>query len=242
MHVKFVRTTNVRNFQAAYDRLEQRGSREASWLATSGQPGLGKTKTVQWFAVEQDAVYVRGKANWSVRWMLQEIAEEYSLESGGSIKELFAQVLGRMATVQKPLVIDEARNLLHDAKLLETLRDLTDVTECPLILSGEDFVLKRLTTRYPQIRSRISETVDFRPASIEDVALICREICEVQVTGDVVAAIYRQSSGHVREIKNAIGAVERLATLQDIDLVEEKHVAGKRLCQDRNEVRARANV
>jgi DNA transposition AAA+ family ATPase len=239
MHNRFAKTSNVRNFLAAYTKTEERGAREACWLLATGTPGLGKTKTVHWFSANNNAIYIRAKANWRTLWMLQEIAGELGLDAAGNVRDVFGQVLGALVAGGRPLVIDEARNLLHDAKLLETLRDLSDTSENTIVLSGEEFVLKRLTTRYPQIRSRISEVVEFRPATAADIRLICDELAEIKIADDLVAEIHAQSSGFLREVKNAVAAVERFGKLQGLGLIEAKHVAGKRLCQDRNDARAR---
>jgi hypothetical protein len=130
-------------------------------------------------------------------------------------------------------------NLLHDVKLLETLRDLSDTSEAVIILSGEDFVLKRLTSRYPQIRSRITETVEFRPASVADVRQVCDELCEIKVADDLVAEIHRPSRGFQREIKNAAATVERFGKSQGLTTIDLAAVAGKQLCQDRDDARLR---
>ncbi|HEV2675516.1 MAG TPA: ATP-binding protein [Aliidongia sp.] len=239
MRNQFAKTSNVKAFMGAYSRVEDRGAREASWLFVGGVPGLGKTRTVMWFGLQIGAVYVRAKANWNTSWMLQEIATELGLDAGGRIKDLFAQVLGSLASSGRHLIIDEARNLLHDVKLLETLRDLSDTSEAVIILSGEDFVLKRLTTRYPQIRSRITETVEFRPASIDDVRLVCDELCEIKVADDLVAEIHKQSRGFLREVKNAVANVERFGKSQGVTSIDLGAVAGRQLCQDRDDARTR---
>jgi hypothetical protein len=242
MHVKFVRTTNVRNYLAAYERLKDRGSREAGWGFASGEPGLGKTKTLQWHAIDQDAPYVRAKANWTASWMLTEIAAEFGIAASGSIKALFAEVLGGMARSQKPLMVDEVGLMLAERKLMETLRDLSDMAECPVILGGEPDALRQITTRYKAVRSRISEPVEFKPATLEDIRQICAETCEVPVGDGVVEEIMHQSSGYYREVKNAIAAVERLARVQSVERIEMSNIQGKRLCQDRRDVRVRAGV
>jgi DNA transposition AAA+ family ATPase len=240
MRNSFAKTSNVKAFMGAYSRVEERGAREASWMFVAGVPGLGKTKTCMWFAVQTNAVYVRAKANWSTKWMLQELATELGLDSAGSTKGLFAQVLGNLVRTGRSVLIDEARNTQHDAKLLETLRDLSDASEAVVILSGEDFVLKRLTTRYPQIRSRITETVEFKPVTLADVRLVCDELCEIKVADDLVAEILRQSKGYMREVKNAVGAIERFGKAQGAAQIDLQAVAGKRLCQDRDDVRSRS--
>lgn len=234
MHNKFAKTSNVKAFLAAYGRLEERGAREACWMIVPAAPGLGKTRTMQYFAVQKNAVYVRAKVNWTARWMLEEMAAELGLDGGGTTKTLFASVLGALVQTGRPIVVDEARNLLHDTKLFETLRDLSDVSENPVVLSGEDFVLKRLTTRYPQIKSRLSEIVVFKPLGTDDIRIVCDDLSEVKIADDLVTEIMKQSKGWMREVKNSIGAIERLAQIRSLKDVTVKDVVGIRLCQDRD--------
>jgi DNA transposition AAA+ family ATPase len=235
---QFAKTSNVMRFTAGITKLEQRGASEASWLLATGEPGLGKTKTIQWYATQQGGIYLRAKSNWTPRWLLAEIVSELGFSSGNSLQALFNQALGALAQSPCPIVIDEARNMLHDGRLLETLRDLSDLTEVPIILGGEDFVLGRLASRYPQIASRISEVVKFEAASIADVRICVDTLCEVKVADDLVAEIHKQSLGYLREIKNAVAACEafgkrlggRELTLADI--------GGQKLCRDRRQAKS----
>ena len=67
-------------------------------------------------------------------------------------------------------------------------------------------------------------TIEFGPASLEDVGEFCKQLAEVQIDVDLVGEIHRQSTGRVREILNAIATVEQTArrngkpsaTLQDM--------------------------
>ena len=74
------------------------------------------------------------------------------------------------------------------------------------------------SSRMSSTSSRVTEAIGFVP---------------------IFGEIHAQSSGFLREVKNAVAAVERFGKLQGLGQVEAKHVAGKRLCQDRNDARAR---
>ena len=239
MHQKFARTSNVTAFYDAYGRLNQRGAEEASWMLAIAVPGLGKTKTVHNFAIESRGVYLRAKANWTAPWMLHEIADSLAVDTEGKLRAVYARIIQGIIELDAPIVVDEARNMLHDAKLLETLRDLSDTTGATVVLSGEEFVLGRLTNRFPQIRSRISEVVTFRVATFDDVRSCCNTLSEIPMADDLIAEILKQSRGFYREIKNAIATAERIGKRDKLELITASDVKNVRLCQDRTDARSR---
>jgi hypothetical protein len=234
MYPKFAQTSNVKRFLDGIGQLERRGAGEACWMLAKGEPGLGKTKTLQWWATQKKAIYLRAKTNWRPSWMLADLAEEFGQQPERRFPDLFAQIMGLLSKSRRALVIDEARNMLHDMRLLETMRDLTDAVEPLFILGGEDFVSKRLEARFPQISSRISADVSFERASPEDVRICCDELSEVTIADDVVPRIHTESRGYYREIKNAIAAVEAVGKRRG-GKVKAEDVRGIPLCHTRGE-------
>jgi hypothetical protein len=241
MYPKFATTANVKRFLGGIDELQRRGSSEASWLIALGEPGLGKTRTLMWWATQQDAVYLRAKSNWRPHWMLSELVAALGQQPAHKIADLNDQALSALARSKAALVIDEARNMLHDPRLFETVRDLTDIVEMPFILGGEDFVLGRLAARFPQISSRITVPVSFELATVDDVRVCCDTLCEVPVADDLVAEIHRQSEGYYREIKNAIAVVEAAGKRHRGKPVAAADMQGQPLCRGRKALRPRAS-
>ncbi len=106
---------------------------------------------------------------------------------------------------------DEVEHCLRDnAQMLEAIRDLSDLTEVLVILVGMEQVQAKIA-RHAQISSRIAKVVEFQPATIDDVALACRQLAEVEILPELVTEIHRQSAGRMREIMNAITICERTA-------------------------------
>jgi hypothetical protein len=234
MHTRFAETSNVKRFLAGVALVEKRGASEASWLTTVGEPGHGKTKTLQWWAVQNKGVYMRAKTNWRPHWMLSELAGELvGSQTGGSTEALFGIALRELAKQQRPIIIDEAWNMLHDARLLETLRDLSDLVENLIVLGGEHRVTNRLSMRFPQISSRITEIVEFKPASKADVRVCCDTLSEVPISDCLVEEIHRASQGYLREIKNAIARAEAFGKRNAGKAVTARDLHGQELCRDR---------
>lgn len=231
MRLTFAHTSNVNRFLAGVSGVEQRAAKEAGWLLVTGEAGYGKTRTVQWWVVKHGAVYLRAKAAITPHWLLGELVRELEQAPAKTSEELFAQALDVLSRDPRPIVIDEAEHALHDVRVLESVRDLSDLTEVPVVLVGMERVQTRIA-RYKQISSRIAEVVEFKPATEEDVRACCDTLCEVAVDDDLVAEVHRQTSGRVREVVNAIGAIERQAKRNKLKTVALADMAGQVLTHD----------
>jgi hypothetical protein len=236
MYPKFAQTSNVKRYLDGIGQLERRGAGEACWMLAKGEPGLGKTRTLQWWAAQKNAIYIRAKTNWRPSWMLGQIVEEFGQQPERRLPDLFDQAMGLLGKSKRALVIDEARNMLHDMRLLETIRDLTDAVEPLFILGGEEFVSKRLEARFPQISSRISADVIFERATQGDVRTCCDDLSEVAIADDVIPRIHEESRGYYREVKNAIATAEAIGKRKG-GKVKAEDLKGIQLCHTRGDRR-----
>lgn len=210
MKKELVRTQNYERFRTAISAVEQRGAPEACMLLVAGAPGMSKSIIVNRWAVEKKAVYLRAKVNWTPGRFLRELAELLGLDSGGGQKEVFARVVGAIGRQQCPLIIDEVQHCLSNgAKTLESVRDISDLTETIVVLvAGEDRVQAKIA-RYPQIASRIARVVEIGASTLADIEKACKELCEIPIAADLAAEIHRQTGGRMRDVINAIALVEQ---------------------------------
>ena len=230
-YAKFAKTSNVSRFLAGITILEERGAGEAGMLLVKSEPGYGKTRTTKWWTVQEGAAYVRATASMTPNWLLREIARELSLAPEASNERLMGQVVGFLSRNPRPLVVDEVEHTMHDRIVLETVRDISDLTEIPVVLVGMEKAELKIK-RYAQISSRIAHVVTFLPASIEDVKICCDTLCEVEVAEDLAAEIHRQTGGRVREILNALALVERHGKRNNGAAVKLADMAGQELTRD----------
>ncbi|MEO1752046.1 ATP-binding protein [Thiofaba sp. EF100] len=231
MRHRFAITSNVEKFLGGVQVVDERGASEASMLLVTGDPGYGKTSTVQWWAAQHGAVYLRAKASYTPHWMLTELVRELGHAPARRSEDLFAQAMGVLARDPRPLVIDEVEHALHDSRVLESVRDLTDMTEVTTVLVGMEHVQAKIA-RFAQISSRIAAVVHFSAATVEDVRVCCDTVCEVGVADDLVAEIHRQAAGRLREVMNAIAQVERVGKASGAKLVELSMIGKQRLVHD----------
>lgn len=232
MKKQFVRTSNYERFQEGLTVLENRGAAEASMMLVTGEAGFGKSETVDQWAIQAGAAYLRAKEGWTPSWFKSELAENLKLDAHGRPKELFARIAGFIGARQIPLVIDEAEHCLkNNAEVLEAIRDLSDLTEVTVVLVGMEQIQNKIA-RFAQISSRIAHVVTFSPSTVSDVMLVCKQLADVEVAPDLCAEIHHQSKGRMREIMNAIALVERVGKRNNLSLVAVKDMDNMPLTND----------
>ncbi|MBF0095660.1 MAG: ATP-binding protein, partial [Alphaproteobacteria bacterium] len=129
--------------------LLDRGAAEACILVLDGDPGLGKTTEAEWWAVQNNALFVRAKTKWTEAWMLREILETLNVTPQYSYERMYKQaleVLGARASMADTedatfaVVVDEIDHIVRSDKMINTLRDLSDMLEIPFVFVGVDRV------------------------------------------------------------------------------------------------------
>lgn len=219
MKNEFVKTKNVKKFLASVANLSDRGAREACLMIVDGLPGLGKTKTVEWWATRNECAYLRAKKEWNPQWMLRDLLDFYKVTPQFSFERLYKQALQLLGKIMKSnlnrgknfaVIIDEADHIARSSRCLETLRDLSDYLEIPFILVGMG-VIRNSLRRFPQIASRIGQYVEFSQLDKEDTALLVNTLCNVTVEDKLINFIYTVTEGYSREIKEAIASIDRFA-------------------------------
>lgn len=210
MRNKFVNTSNVERFLTATGAIEQRAAREACIVLVSGDAGLGKSKAGEWWALKNDAVFVRLKAACTPKWLLTDLVMSLGEQAPASqCEKLFNQAVGFLAKNPRPIVVDEVENGINQIKVLETIRDIGDMVDVPVIFLGREFVWGKLQ-RLKHFKTRIGARADFTKATKKDVQLCVNELCEVEVDPAVIDQIHIECEGHIREIIKAINNIERV--------------------------------
>jgi DNA transposition AAA+ family ATPase len=200
--------SNVKRFQKGVATLDGRGAEEASWLLVEGEPGLGKTRALQWYSVQKDAVLVRAKAGWTIPWMLKDICNGLDLQPRHSSTLMFDQIVNECVMRNPLVIVDEVEHAARKIKTLETLRDLTDISGVTLIAAGMKGIRQQLKA-HKQVYNRIADVVEFTPATVGDVRMLCDQLSEVTIADDLVERIHAETGGINREILNSIARIEQ---------------------------------
>lgn len=211
-------------------------------MVVDGLPGLSKTATIRWWASHQDCTYLRAKKEWTPAWMMRELLSSIGVNNTAhSFEKMYAQALealGRRARQADrngevfAVVVDEVDHISKSARLLETLRDLSDMLEIPFILVGMGRVRHNLT-RFPQIVSRCGAMVEFQAASLEDAKALAAGLCEVEIDEPLLKVLHRESGGHYRELMDGLKNIERFGRLNSNSTVTAEEMAGLELLRDR---------
>lgn len=234
MRNRFVKTSNVDRFLAAYEEVEYRGAPEASFLVVRGKPGHGKSACGQWWAVQNDAVHIRMKTTYTANWALLDLVRQLGGQAAArsSTEVLFGKAVGFLINHPTPIVVDEVEHAFkHDIKALEIFRDVTDTAEVPLILIGREYILAKMKNE-PQLYRRISGYTEFVPLEEPDTRLCIEQLCEVSVDEALFARLHVESKGFLAGIVQAIKKIERKGKHDKVETVTAAMMQGEILCED----------
>lgn len=219
MRKVFARTQNVKNFINMMNNLKNRADGVPGMALVYGEPGLGKTQAVLWWAAQNDAVFIRCTNLMSSRWLLEELSEELGEMPYYRYSELFKQVTAQLIKEPRVIIIDEIDYLAVDTKAIETLRDIHDKTDTPIVLIGMGKADRKLM-RYKHLYDRISEILKFEPFSQDDIKTIINQLCEIEMTDCAVRFIYSQTN-RFRQIVKMINKAENIAQANNLSVLDE---------------------
>jgi DNA transposition AAA+ family ATPase len=234
----------VLRFDTALNALKKRGASEACIVVVDGEPGLGKTTSLSRFAAQHQAIYMRCKKEFRPGWFLNELLKLLRQDPPHSFEKKFELALRTLVQRQQSamladktfaLIIDEADHISANGQIMETVRDLSDMLELPVILVGMGKLRNNLT-RFPQVASRVSQYVKFEDATFQDVRLFFDEKCDVPVADDLVSFVHKVTDGKNREIIEAMAFIERFGKRQPPSAggLTLKDMAGQHIVNDRS--------
>lgn len=228
----FVHTENFKRLAEAQKAVEKRGASEAGLVIIQGVYGIGKSELTERWAVDNGAVFVRCKATWTKRALLDELAEKMGLDKRGRNQEVQSRIIGKLSVTMAPMMFDEADHLIGStASLLEVVRDITDITGVMCFLVGmEQFGYK--VARYEHIASRVAKVVEFQRLSLADVTAACTLMSEVPMDQAVIGEIHLQGKGRMRLVLNAISVIEQWAQANSWSRVTLEHIKGRTVCTE----------
>ena len=173
----FVKTKNVKQLISMMNRLRERQDGVPGMGLVYGEPGLGKTYAITWWAAQNDAILIRSANLMSAKWLLEEIIAELGEIPYNKYSDVFNQVIAQLIKTPRTIIVDETDYLTIDSRAVETLRDIHDKTNVPIVLVGMGTANKRLQ-RHKHLYDRLLEIVKFEPFCKQDITSIIDQLSE----------------------------------------------------------------
>ena len=216
----FVKTNNVKRFITMMNNLQDRAEGVPGMGLVYGEPGLGKTQAIKWWAFKNDAILIRCNQMMSARWLLKEILDYMSEIKPYSISDSFNEVIRNLILTPRVLIVDEVDYLTMDKnKSIEILRDIHDKTNVSVVLVGMTNAHSRLK-KFSHLYDRLSEIVKFERFSKSDIKTIVKELSEIELTDCAIKYIY-SNLNRFRQIVKVINKAETIAKANGLSSIDE---------------------
>lgn len=216
----FVKTNNVKRFITMMNNLQNRAEGVPGMALVYGEPGLGKTQVIKWWAFKNDAILIRCNQMMSARWLLKEILDYMSEIKPYSISDSFDEVIRNLVLTPRVLIVDEVDYLtMEKNKSIEILRDIHDKTNIPVVLVGMTSAHSRLK-KFSHLYDRLSEIVKFERFSKTDIKTIVKELSEIEMTDCAIKYIY-SNLNRFRQIVKVINKAETIAKANGLSSIDE---------------------
>ena len=216
MNKTFVRTNNVKNFIGLVENLQNKPKNIPKMGLVYGEPGLGKSQTALWLTCKYDGIYIRASNLMTSRWLVEEIVREMDELPRYLTSDNFNVVISKLSQKPKIIFVDEIDYLMNNYKSVETLRDIHDKTDSPIIFVGMGLALRKLE-RYKHLYDRFSEIVKFETFGVGDLSQIFSQLSEIPFTPDSIEYIHKKYN-RFRQIVQLINQMEIFA--KDNNLTE----------------------
>ena len=210
MKSKIVPVQNIARLTTAAHALTHRAHGVPGMALVEGEPGLGKSTAITWLCLQNHGVHVRAMATWTPAAMLAALLHELSRAPRGGCTQMMMDLIQALGETRRPLFIDEADYIVDSKKMTESLRDLHDMTDSPVVLIGMGGIGKRLAHR-EQLHSRLMQKVVFQPCDLHDTQLLADELCEIKVLPDLAQHIHQLTGGSARRIVVTLATIEQNA-------------------------------
>ena len=202
----FVKTQNVKNFIGLVENLVTKPKNIPKMGLVYGEPGLGKSQTALWLACKYDGIYLRASNLMTGRWLLEEMVKELDEIPRFLTSDNFNIVVKKLKQNPQIIFIDEIDYLMNNYKSIETLRDIHDETDCPIIFIGMGLAHRKLE-RYKHLYDRFSEILKFETFEVNDLSQIITQLSEVTFTQDAIEYIHSKFN-RFRQIVQLINQME----------------------------------
>ncbi len=226
MKEKFVITKNVKNFNAAMHRINNKTRGKERITIVSGEVGLGKTDAAAAYGAGNGAIVIRMWQMMTGHWLLTKLVTRLGEAPYWRTEKLAEQIEKSLKEHPRTIIFDDIDRFFQDVSskkmdVIETLRDVHDVCHIPLVFIGEENIEEQIG-RFSRLNDRVVERVRFERFKEPDVAQIISEVGECKFSSDAIGKITADGHGRIRPIMNLIDLAEKAAKINQWKTIEAK--------------------
>ena len=224
MNNTFIKTKNVKNFVSLMDSLQKLPPNIPKLALVYGEHGLGKTHTIMWWAIRNDAIYIRANNEMTQSGLLKAIVEELDERPFFYMQENYKLILKHLKSDPKTIIVDEVDYLIGSKNAIEILRDIQDCTGSPLVLVGMGLVDKKIS-RLKHFDDRLFKKLRFEHFNQEDIEKILNELTDLEFSEEALKYIATRTN-QFRKLVQHIDQIEKLASTNQLEVIDEQLVKG----------------
>lgn len=219
MNNTFIRTKNVKNFVSLMDNLQKLPPNIPKLALVYGEHGLGKTHTIMWWAIRNNAIYIRANNEMTQSGLLKAIVEELDERPFFYMQENYKLILKHLKSDPKTIIVDEVDYLIGSKNAIEILRDMQDCTGSPLVLVGMGLVDKKIS-RLKHFDDRLFNKLKFEHFNQEDIEKILNELTDLKFSEEALKYIATRTN-QFRKLVQHIDQIEKLASTNQLEVIDE---------------------
>ena len=120
------------------------------------------------------------------------------------------------------IIVDEVDYLIGDKNVIEILRDIQDMTNVPIILSGMEFVNRKIA-RFKHIKSRLYKSLKLKYYDENEIKDILEQLTNLQFTDGAIKYLALRKVPF-RQIVQTIQELESYSQTNNISEINETKV------------------
>jgi len=160
-----------------------------------------------------EGIYVRAIGCWTVTSMLGDICRELGGERKLRRHDMVEYICSELTKEEKPLrpiFIDEADYCFRQFEMVDSLRDIYDLSGCPVIMIGMEDIARKIKTN-ARIARRITQWVEFKGLDLGDVRTVADDCCDVTIADDLCRHLHKECSANIGRIIIGLTKIEKFA-------------------------------
>jgi DNA transposition AAA+ family ATPase len=193
---------NVAEFMAMARRLIERAPHLPGIGVCSSPSGFGKTYASIFTQNRTNAIRVEVGDTWTRRTLLRAILKELgeTVRDRVPAADMADKIIIALGNEPgRPLIVDEADKLV-DRNMIETIRELHEQSQAPVILIGEEKLPSKLLA-VERVHNRVLHWMQAQPCDIEDTKELAAAFApKLVISPELLDAIRAASMGRARRV------------------------------------------